>query len=225
MKIIVETIESAAQADAAAQIRSEVFGREWQCRIANPMNESKPSLHLLARIQPTGEPISALSVVDTGDTGLHDVFGLPFGLRTRVARYTQLAVLKPYRGQYVPLRMILEAPGVSWRRSVSNIPGCCSMRTAPGAPPYAGCPASGRRATFFRPNMAGCARWCATRMPGKVKQRASNRLHRPARESRLRRLTSLPAGGPIFLPWQWPRNLKLTVGECPVMSAWVEVSE
>jgi len=110
MTISIERIQSAAQAVAAAQIRSEVFGRELRCRIANPIDASKPSLHLLARIQPIGKPIAALSVVDTtGDTGLHESYALPFGSRARVARYTQLAVLKPYRGRHVPLRLILEA--------------------------------------------------------------------------------------------------------------------
>lgn len=113
MKISVQRIESPAQAAAAVEIRRNVFGRELHCRIANPIEESRPSLHLLARVQPAGDSIAALSVVDTtGDTGLHDGFRLPFGGRARVARYTQLAVLKPYRGCHIPLRMILEA---HWR--------------------------------------------------------------------------------------------------------------
>ena len=108
--ILVETIASAAQAAEAAQIRAEVFGRECQCRIGDPMRDPRPSLHLIARWRPSGEPMAVLSVVETtGDTGLHQRSALPFGARARVARYTQLAVLRPYRGRHIPLRLIMEA--------------------------------------------------------------------------------------------------------------------
>lgn len=110
MNISIELIESTAQAVAAVEIRRAVFGRDVHSRLANPLAESRPALHLLARTEPGSLPIGTLSVVDTsGDTVLHEGFHLPFDSRARVARYTQLAVLRAYRGWHVPLRLILEA--------------------------------------------------------------------------------------------------------------------
>jgi hypothetical protein len=48
-------------------------------------------------------------VETTGDAALHRSLGLTFPLGSRVARYTQLAVLKGYRGLDVPARLIYEA--------------------------------------------------------------------------------------------------------------------
>ena len=111
MNTWIEAIESAAQESAAAHIRHEVFGREWNCKVEAPTSgHPGKALHLLASIGPHGEPAATLSVVDTtGDTGLHERFGLPFDGSTRAARYTQLAVLKPYRGLNIPLALIVEA--------------------------------------------------------------------------------------------------------------------
>ncbi len=111
MNTWIEAIESAAQESAAAHIRHEVFGREWNCKVDAPASgHPAKALHLLARVGPHGEPAATLSVVDTtGDTALHERFGLPFDRYTRVARYTQLAVLKSYRGLNIPLALIVEA--------------------------------------------------------------------------------------------------------------------
>jgi hypothetical protein len=49
-------------------------------------------------------------VVDTSDQHqLHESLGLRFDPQARVARFTHLAVLKPYRGKNIPLAMMLEA--------------------------------------------------------------------------------------------------------------------
>lgn len=54
--------------------------------------------------------MGTLSVVDTtGDSELHAKYGLSFDRGTRTARLTQLAVLKPYRGLKIPLKLIFEA--------------------------------------------------------------------------------------------------------------------
>ena len=53
--------------------------------------------------------MAVLTVVDTtGDAMLHERFGLPFSMQHRTARYTQLAVLNPYRGLDIPLQLITE---------------------------------------------------------------------------------------------------------------------
>jgi hypothetical protein len=111
MKIYIETTGSASQEQEAARIRHEVFEREWKCRIAGPVTSSaKRAMHLLARVYPGGEPIGALSVVETtGDTPLHGTFGISVPDHVTVARYTQLAVLKPYRGMHVAVSLMQEA--------------------------------------------------------------------------------------------------------------------
>jgi len=64
----------------------------------------------VARDESTQEPVAALTVIETtGDAELHDRLGLSFPAGERAARYTQLAVLKPYRGMNLPIRLILAA--------------------------------------------------------------------------------------------------------------------
>jgi hypothetical protein len=54
--------------------------------------------------------VAALTVVETSDDGsLHQSFGLTFPLGSRVARYTQLAVSRHYRGLHIPAQLIYEA--------------------------------------------------------------------------------------------------------------------
>jgi hypothetical protein len=93
------------------RIRQEVFEREWGIALAQLRTYDETSaLHLLALVEPGGNPVAALTVVDTsGDQQLHERYGLSFAPQTRAARYTQLAVLKPYRGMDIPVRMIVEA--------------------------------------------------------------------------------------------------------------------
>jgi hypothetical protein len=66
-------------------------------------------IDLIARVERSGDPVAVLTVVDTtGDAALHERFGLPFSTQDRTARYTQLAVLKPYRELDIPLKLITE---------------------------------------------------------------------------------------------------------------------
>ena len=111
MKIVTEAIESAAQEKAAEWIRREVFEHEWKCKVANPVTpDVKKVLHLLARLHPCGDPIATLSVVETtGNTILHSNFEISVGENATIARYTQLAVLKPYRGLHVDATLVQEA--------------------------------------------------------------------------------------------------------------------
>lgn len=111
MEMVTEVVESVAQERAASWIRYEVFEREWKCEVASPITSAaKNSLHLLARVLPSGDPIATLSVVETtGNTTLHSGFDMSFPEQATVSRYTQLAVLKRYRGQHVAVRLMQEA--------------------------------------------------------------------------------------------------------------------
>lgn len=110
MRIVIESV--ASQDDAAVRrIRQQVFEREMGIPLERlRLPPAATAFHLLARLQPHGNPVAALTVLDTTDNPqLHLRCGLRFGPAARVARYTQLAVLLPYRGMNLPLRMILEA--------------------------------------------------------------------------------------------------------------------
>jgi hypothetical protein len=111
MEIVIKPATSNEDRDAMFRIRQEVFEREWGISLTQLRAYDETSaLHLLALLEPGGYPVAVLTVVDTsGDQQLHESYGLGFAPQTRAARYTQLAVLKPYRGMDIPVRMILEA--------------------------------------------------------------------------------------------------------------------
>jgi GNAT superfamily N-acetyltransferase len=112
MNFVVEVIESSSTlANAAAEIREEVFKDAWKRIVEGPrFQDAGRHLDLIARVESTGEPVGVMAVVETtGNASLHARFGLPFRVGDTSARYTQLAVLKPYRGMDIPLRLILEA--------------------------------------------------------------------------------------------------------------------
>jgi hypothetical protein len=111
MKIKLEAVTNIEQAAAAARVRRQVFGTEWAfelCGIA-PDNLSRGN-QLIARVLPGDDVVATVAVVDTtGNRSLHERYELHPGRFDRVARYTHMAVLKPYRGLHLPLYMLLEA--------------------------------------------------------------------------------------------------------------------
>jgi hypothetical protein len=112
MKLIITQVTNNSEDMAAMfRIRQEVFERELGIALAPlRVSDQTGAVHLLAYVEPGEEPVATLSVVDTsGNHQLHERYGLTFSPRARTARYTQLAVLKPYRGLSIPLRLILEA--------------------------------------------------------------------------------------------------------------------
>src|SRR5215510_1650437 len=110
MEIVIKPAISNEERDAMFRIRQEVFEHEWGIALAQLRAYGETALHLLALVEPGEYPVAVLTVVDTsGDQQLHESYGLSFAPQTRAARYTQLAVLKPYRGIDIPVRMILEA--------------------------------------------------------------------------------------------------------------------
>lgn len=111
MEITIEPVVNIEDEVAMSRIREQVFERESGISLARLAAVNNPSsFHLLARVEPDGAVVAALSVVETSaDRELHAGFGLEFPSVARVARYTQLAVLKPYRGLNIPLMLVLEA--------------------------------------------------------------------------------------------------------------------
>jgi len=111
MEIQIETVTNPEDEAAMLRIRQQVFGHEMGIALAQltePVDAN--SFHLLARIVPQGDAVAALSVVNTsGNETLHQGYGLAFPSGARVARYRQLAVLRPYRGLNIPLMLLVEA--------------------------------------------------------------------------------------------------------------------
>ncbi len=111
MEIIVEQVTTDADVDAIVRIRHQVFLREMGITLP-PFGalENGHATYLVARGVADKEPVGSLCVLDTSDDyQLHESFGLKFEPQARVARYTHLAVLKPYRGMKIPLAMMLAA--------------------------------------------------------------------------------------------------------------------
>ena len=111
MEIVVEQVTNEVDANVITRIQRQVFEREMGIKLA-PLGASKngQATYLVARGGPDKEPVGSLCVLDTSDDHqLHESFGLKFAPQARVARYTHLAVLKPYRGMNIPLAMMIEA--------------------------------------------------------------------------------------------------------------------
>ena len=111
MKIRLEAVSNIEQEAAAARVRLEVFGTEWAIELARiaPDDLSRAN-QVIARVLPDDEVVATVIILDTtGNRSLHGKYELPFGRFDRVARYMQMAVLKPYRGLNLPLYMLLEA--------------------------------------------------------------------------------------------------------------------
>jgi GNAT superfamily N-acetyltransferase len=111
MEIVISPVTNEEDELAMLKIRQQVFERELGIVVECLRGFSQKHIrHLLARTGPGREVVAVLSVVETSnDHQLHERYGLNFPPGVRVARYTQLAVAKPYRGLGIPLMLILEA--------------------------------------------------------------------------------------------------------------------
>jgi hypothetical protein len=109
--MIIEMATSEEDLSAMRRIRRQVF--EYEMGLALPAlsaPEGVAAAHVIARAEATGAPVAALTVVDTtNETDLCGRYGLCLHPNARAARYTQLAVVKPYRGMNLPLMLILKA--------------------------------------------------------------------------------------------------------------------
>lgn len=126
-------------------------------------SENGQVTYLLARVGPDQAPVGCLCVQDTTNKHqLHEELALKFDPQARVARYTHLAVLKPYRGMNIPLAMMLEAHrtvivprqfNYTWLLfDVERAPRFCHN-----------CSASTCCHRRLIPSMAVGSRWCETR--------------------------------------------------------------
>ena len=109
MNFVIEPVTDVLGEAAASGVREQVFEREHGIRVPSlPARDAM--LTLIARGESEANPAAVLTVVETtGDDELHQRLGLIFNMSTRVARYTQLAVLKPYRGLNLPSQLVLQA--------------------------------------------------------------------------------------------------------------------
>jgi GNAT superfamily N-acetyltransferase len=109
MKLWIETVTDSRGTAASAELCSRVFEHELGLNSGLPVDPLGGQV-LLARLQPNGKPVGTLTVLDTsGDRDLHTKYGLTFRDSDKVARYTRLAVLSPYRGMGISLRLMHEA--------------------------------------------------------------------------------------------------------------------
>lgn len=109
--MIIEMATSNEDMLAMRRIRQRVFEYEMGLTLP-PLNapEGVAAAHVIARVELTGEPVAALTVVDTtNEADLCEQYSLCLGPDSRTARYMQLAVSKNYRGMNLPLMLILEA--------------------------------------------------------------------------------------------------------------------
>jgi hypothetical protein len=85
------------QWEEVSSIRTQVFSNEYGFPFSPLPGPGETGIwHFLARNDQ--DAVGALSVVDTtGNSQLHERYRLSFGNNERVARYAQLAILKPYR--------------------------------------------------------------------------------------------------------------------------------
>jgi GNAT superfamily N-acetyltransferase len=109
MDIIIEQIASDEEFAAMFEVWKQVFEFEMGIVLRQDDASSNTS-HWLARLERSREPVGTLSVVDTSEAHeLHESLALGFDPGARVARFTHLAVLKPYRGKNIPLALMLKA--------------------------------------------------------------------------------------------------------------------
>src|SRR5215510_16025806 len=109
MDIVIAQIQNGEDVAAMLEVWKEVFEREMGIMLPPDATSGNVS-HWLARLKHSREPVGTLSVIDTtGQHQLHDSLGLGFDPQARVARFTHLAVIKPFRGINIPLAMMLEA--------------------------------------------------------------------------------------------------------------------
>jgi hypothetical protein len=109
MDIVIKQTGSNEDVAEMFEVWEQVFEREMGVML--PRDSAPGSIsHWLARSALSRKVVGTLSVVDTSDQHqLHESLGLGFDRQARVARFTHLAVLKPYRGRRIPLAMMLEA--------------------------------------------------------------------------------------------------------------------
>jgi acyl carrier protein len=105
--IRIEAVTSNQQWAEILGVRTQVFTIEHGFQFRPLPGPGEPGAwHFLARDGQNA--IGTLSVIDTtGDRQVHQRYRLPFGQHDRVARYAQLAIIKPYRKRGI-FKMLME---------------------------------------------------------------------------------------------------------------------
>lgn len=103
----IEVVHTNQQWAEMSSIRTQVFSTEYGYPFSPLPGVGKSGFwHVLAR--DNHDAIGTLSVMDTtGNRQVHQRHRLSFGEKERVARYTQLAILKPYRKRGI-FEMLIE---------------------------------------------------------------------------------------------------------------------
>jgi hypothetical protein len=111
MDIFVETVTDCESTEEIRQIEQEVFEQELGMRLSNyNCKQTGPYFQLLARPGPGEKAVASLAVVDTTNSvDLLGQCGIEIEMGKKIARYTRLAVRRPFRGLDIPLFLILEA--------------------------------------------------------------------------------------------------------------------
>jgi GNAT superfamily N-acetyltransferase len=110
MNIQIELVETIQQWTTVFKIRTQVFHKEWGFTFERLPGRGAAGVYHFLACDGQGNGVATLSIVETTcDIGLHRRFGLAFPEDQSVARYAQLAVLRPYRGLGIPERLIQDA--------------------------------------------------------------------------------------------------------------------
>jgi GNAT superfamily N-acetyltransferase len=110
MYIRIEQVATVRQWTTVFRIRRQVFHDECGSGFELLPGPGAAGVHHFLACDGRGTGIATLSVVETtGEVGLHRQYGLAFPLDHRIARYSQLAVLPPYRGLGIAEYLIQEA--------------------------------------------------------------------------------------------------------------------
>jgi len=105
--IQIESVTTNQQWNEMCSVRTQVFSTEYRFAFSPLSAPGETGVwHFLARNN--HETIGTLSVVDTtGDYDVHQRYRLPFDENERAARYSQLAILKPYRSRGI-FKMLID---------------------------------------------------------------------------------------------------------------------
>lgn len=110
MHIRIEQVATVQQWTTVFRIRRQVFHDERGSGFDLLPGPGAAGVHHFLACDGRGTGIATLSVVETtGDVNLHRQYGLAFPMDHSVARYSQLAVLRPYRGLGIAEHLIQEA--------------------------------------------------------------------------------------------------------------------
>jgi hypothetical protein len=110
MSFIISPVTTEDDQEAVMYLKHQVFSVEMGVPMSKlKLPETSTALELLAREELSGIPIAALTLLETsGDKSIHRKYNLAFRPDARSVRYTQLCVLRAFRGRSLPIRLILE---------------------------------------------------------------------------------------------------------------------